>query len=112
MKKKNRRKKERKRGPAHRSGGGVDFGTVLSPAQDLVQSSGHVVGPGGGAVVPLQVFAWERRPGARGEDDEEEEEAGKGREGRSVKARAREKKKKEREREVRAEQRTRKTQEK
>lgn len=59
-----------------------------------MQSSGHVVGPGGGAVVPLQVFAWERRPGARGEDDEEEEEAGKGREGRSVKARAREKKKK------------------
>lgn len=74
---KKRRKKERKRGPAHRSGGGVDFGTVLSPAQDLVQSSGHVVGPGGGAVVPLQVFAWERRPGARGEEDEEEEEAGK-----------------------------------
>lgn len=69
----NRKKKEKNKGaPARRSGGGVDFGAVLSSAQDLVQSSGHVVGPGGGAVVPLQVFAWERRPGTRGEEGSRE----------------------------------------
>lgn len=96
-KRKTGKRKGEKRGPASRSGGGVDFGAVLSSAQDLVQSGGHVVRPGGGAVVPLQVFAWERRPpgGARGEEEEQE---GRGREGRSKKAK--------REREVRAEQRT------
>lgn len=50
----------------HRSGGAANFSALLSSAQDLVQTSGHEVGPGGRAVVPLQVLAW--NPDTRGAD--------------------------------------------
>lgn len=47
---------------AQRSGGSAYFGTLLSFAQDLVQASRHVVGPGGRTVIPLQVFTWDQVP--------------------------------------------------
>lgn len=74
---------------AHRSGGGTDFGTLLSSAQDLVQSSGHVVGPGGRTIVPLQVFTWGPGPSARGGERQDKQR------GQSVKARKRKRKRRE-----------------
>lgn len=64
---------------AGHSGGSTWLGTLLSFSEDLVQAWGYVVGPGGGAVVPLQVITWEHGPGREETEQRQEERRRKGR---------------------------------